>query len=296
MSIQQNSMSLFRAAFIVAAAWALLQVVDTWLRSHEQKAIEEDTTALIEYLTANIQHASTIEYRIRDDPDREQHFDTFRDEIQGWRTRLGNELEQRLPNTGASHILLAALGELEMGRLGWERSQLINCQAALISILSMSDAFVRRSRTRSRAEHSGPHPEVTMPERDALLVQLKELNERSRTYARQFWQVSFAYLVGSGAVLTQLADEQNPLTLTGALLAIAVLGGFMVYHLRGLLKAARRSFDGIAHVEELLGLRKEDTAWTPGHLNALLWSTALAAAASFIGALYQLLRLVGILR
>src|SRR5262245_16334468 len=89
----------------------------------------------------------------------------------------------------------------------------------------------------------------------ALLAQLKELNERSRTYGRQFWQVPLAYLAGAGIAVVQVSDgKHGPLVLPLALLSVAVIGGFVVWHLVGLVCAARRGFGGIRSIEGQLSL------------------------------------------
>jgi hypothetical protein len=90
-----------------------------------------------------------------------------------------------------------------------------------------------------------------METRDALLAQLKELNERSRTYARQFWQLPFAYVATSAVVLAQLA-EKKAVTIRIALAAVAVTGIFTVC------------------IEKRLELPPDHTKWAPGQLWALL--------------------------
>jgi hypothetical protein len=81
-----------------------------------------------------------------------------------------------------------------------------------------------------------------MAEHDALLTQLKIVNERSGTYGRQFWQVPFAYIAASGVIVAQLVGKDSPRTLGGALLVIGIIGAFAVAHLLGLLGGAERSF------------------------------------------------------
>src|SRR4029453_5648485 len=105
------------------------------------------------------------------------------------------------------------------------------------------------------------------PEPDALVAQLKELNERSRTYGRQFWQVPLAYLAAAGVIVVQAADGKHAaLTLPLALLVSGGVGVFVVWHLASLWCAARRSFDGIIDLEEALSLPPKATDWRPRHL------------------------------
>jgi hypothetical protein len=108
-----------------------------------------------------------------------------------------------------------------------------------------------------------------METRDALLAQLKELNERSRTYARQFWQLPFAYVATSAVVLAQLA-EKKAVTIRIALAAVAVTGIFTVWHLAGVYRAAARCFCAMQDIEKRLELPPDHTKWAPSHLWALL--------------------------
>jgi len=146
-TIKNNSMPWFWAAFIVAAVWAVMQGVDAWKAWREERAVHEDISVLVEYLVKEIQHAATIEQGIRGDPKADKHFLKYRDEVESWRTKTGGELEARLPRSGASQVFLAALGDTGHGPLYWEYTQLRSCQAALTGILGASDSFVRRSRS-----------------------------------------------------------------------------------------------------------------------------------------------------
>src|SRR5580700_7772109 len=94
-----------------------------------------------------------------------------------------------------------------------------------------SNSVCMPPRHRGRAWAEG---EVSMPTDDALLAQLKIVNERSGTYGRQFWQVPFAYIAASGVIVAQLVGKDSPRTLGGALLVIGIIGAFAVAHLLGL--------------------------------------------------------------
>lgn len=121
------------------------------------------------------------------------------------------------------------------------------------------------------------------PSPEALIAQLKELNQRSRTYGRQFWQVPFAYLAASGVVLVQLAHKsETPTPLRIALIIIAVIGGFTIWHLAHIYRAAHRCFYGLRDIEKKLNLLDDATKWTPGHLWALLSLTIAASLASLL--------------
>lgn len=146
MGIRQNSRRWFWAALIAAGIWAVLQGVDSTRVSWGEDRIHKQTSALIAYLDNEIQRASAIEQRIRGDASAEQNFTQYRNEIQGWRTQVGNDLNKMLPKSGAARIFLSALGQTGKGPLYWEYTQLRGCQTALIGILGAVDALVRRSR------------------------------------------------------------------------------------------------------------------------------------------------------
>lgn len=125
------------------------------------------------------------------------------------------------------------------------------------------------------------------PSEGALTTQLRELNERSRTYGRQFWQVPLTYLAGAGIVVMQASDgKHGALALALALASIGIVGAFVVWHLGALCCAARRSYDGMKEVEGQLSLSSAHTQWSAGHLYAFLTLTTLASLTAFAAAAY----------
>jgi hypothetical protein len=118
----------------------------------------------------------------------------------------------------------------------------------------------------------------------ALVAQLKELNERSRTYARQFWQLPTAYLAAAGVSLTQIPAGRYTALRVG-LVIIGVIGLFVCLHLMGISRAAKRCVDRIAEVEAKLSLPKS-VEWGPLPLQALLALTLVSAIASILAGTY----------
>ena len=116
---------------------------------------------------------------------------------------------------------------------------------------------------------------------EALIAQLKEMNERSRTYARQFWQVSFAYVAASAVALGQV--HETP-TIRIALLCIGGVGFFTTSHLAGVYQAAHNCFDAMRQIEEELHLPSGGTRWMPCQLWALSGLTAAVTLASLLAA------------
>jgi hypothetical protein len=91
---------------------------------------------------------------------------------------------------------------------------------------------------------------------NALLAQLRELNERSRTYARQFWQVPFAYVVASAVALVQIHEKP---VLRIVLLGIGGVGMFTAWHLAGVYRAAGNCFRAMKGIEAELHLPTDGT-------------------------------------
>ena len=64
------------------------------------------------------------------------------------------------------------------------------------------------------------------PESESLLCQLTELNNRSRWYSSELWQIPFAYLGVTGVVIAQLAAKAE--TFLGVGFATSALFGVFV--------------------------------------------------------------------
>lgn len=125
-------------------------------------------------------------------------------------------------------------------------------------------------------------PEVPLPE--TLRAQLQQLNERSRWYTSQSWQVPFAYIGVTGVVLAGIWKDvnQESWVQSNSLFATAVLGVLVFWHLLGVQRNICRVITNIETIEGLLGLRRmsKNTFW---------WTTApwfimilLAVVASLI--------------
>ena len=119
---------------------------------------------------------------------------------------------------------------------------------------------------------------------DALVAQLKELNERSRTYARQFWQVPFTYLAAGAVLVAQLIERNAPARQLG-LTVLGIVGLFITWHMWRLYDPAKRCVDAIQDVEARLSLRIT-AQWKPDTLNALWWLTLAAAVGSLAVGLF----------
>ena len=93
------------------------------------------------------------------------------------------------------------------------------------------------------------------PPADNLRCQLEQLNERSRWYATQLWQLPLAYLglagVGIAGVLEKAQDK-----LPWLLLVICLTGYAILFHAFGLHGGIRRAVRNIRAVEGQLQLTK----------------------------------------
>lgn len=89
----------------------------------------------------------------------------------------------------------------------------------------------------------------------ALCVQLEELNNRSRFYSSQAWQVPFAYLALAAISVASVAEHRAhflPLALVGA----ALLGSWVAVHLRYVRNGIERAVEHTKTVEDDLGLNR----------------------------------------
>lgn len=92
-----------------------------------------------------------------------------------------------------------------------------------------------------------------LPGPDSLRVQLSELNIRGRWYSSQLWQLPFAYFGVSGLVVGQ-ALTRNTTYLPVILIAVAIFGFFVIWHMIGILDGQKRSVDNIQSIEKSLHL------------------------------------------
>ncbi len=91
---------------------------------------------------------------------------------------------------------------------------------------------------------------------ESLIVQLAELNSRSRWYSSQLWQVPFAYLGISGFVIAGLPDNKSILAL--GLIAIGLFGICVLIHMHGMKDGERRAVQHLQKIE--MELKLEPTA------------------------------------
>lgn len=102
------------------------------------------------------------------------------------------------------------------------------------------------------------------PTDDTLRDQLGHLNERSRWYSTQLWQIPFAYLGITGVALASF-DKPSRETLMVASFAAGVFGGLVVLHSYWIKRGEALAIRKLRATEEKLGLsaqeRAEDFSW-----------------------------------
>jgi hypothetical protein len=123
-----------------------------------------------------------------------------------------------------------------------------------------------------------------------LRIMLVELNKRSRWYSSELWQVPFAYLGLSGALIMSVVEKQ-PSYLCLAFLASTIFGIFVLIHMHRIRKNERRSIDNIEAVEAALGLPAGHTAKVREGWKIFQWLVATAVIASSLGAIVHIVRL-----
>jgi len=125
------------------------------------------------------------------------------------------------------------------------------------------------------------------PSKESLHVQLTELNNRSRWYSSELWQVPFAYLGLSGLVIGQVADKASRY-LSLAFGASAVFGIFVIVHMHRLRGSERRAVKNLQDTERALNLEVTARARKgPKILQVAVFLAVLAYAALAFICLYR---------
>ncbi|MBI5196579.1 MAG: hypothetical protein HZA10_09670 [Nitrospirae bacterium] len=91
------------------------------------------------------------------------------------------------------------------------------------------------------------------PEPEALRVQLSELNNRSRWYSAELWQIPFVYLGLTGLTIVQVADK-TPKHLGLSFITAAVFGVFVIIHMFKIRKHETRAVEHLKKTETALHL------------------------------------------
>jgi len=118
------------------------------------------------------------------------------------------------------------------------------------------------------------------PDPETRRTLLSELNERSRWYAAQVWQVPFAYLGIVGLVITQVVDKHSD-QLWLAFIGAGVFGLFVLWHMRDLQDGVRRAVLNLQSLERGGGLITL-AQYKPRYLRPFFFVVGLAVIASFL--------------
>lgn len=142
----------------------VVQVVKVWREHAREAAILARKGTLVTLLSEEIDRASGIEYRLESLMTRsamtQAALDGFVAEIEAWRTRVGQRLEEALPGTYAGGVFLASRGDFPgayvfagsgasvgfaMTPGFYQYTHVRECRPALTAILAAVDSFVRLS-------------------------------------------------------------------------------------------------------------------------------------------------------
>jgi hypothetical protein len=121
------------------------------------------------------------------------------------------------------------------------------------------------------------------PEPESLRVQLTELNNRSRWYSAELWQIPFAYLGLTGLIIVQIADK-TPRHLGLAFITAAVFGVFVIIHMFKIRKHEIRAVEDLQETEAKLNLKP--TAKSSSGLKVFQIAVLLAVIAFAFTGLY----------
>ena len=122
-------------------------------------------------------------------------------------------------------------------------------------------------------------PETNQAEPESLRTQLVELNNRSRAYTAQLWQLPLAYLAAAALVVAGVKESALPV----GLLSVGLAGLLVLWHLVAIDDGRRRSVRHLQRLEQELSLTQtaEDRPgyFLPLHLMVLLGSLVPIGAA-----------------
>jgi hypothetical protein len=113
------------------------------------------------------------------------------------------------------------------------------------------------------------------PDPESRRVQLAELNNRSRAYSAQLWQLPLAYLGAAGLVLSGLESSARPLGFVFS----GVVGLLVFWHLLGMEDGRSRAVRHLQRLEDELNLARtaEDKPHYTRPMNYLVLISALAS-------------------
>jgi hypothetical protein len=102
-----------------------------------------------------------------------------------------------------------------------------------------------------------------MSQEESLRIQLSELNQRSRMYATQMWQVPFAYLGVVGIMLALTNKSLTHLTTQMVAFVLFLIGIIVLWFMLGIFKAIGKSVGHIKRTEHTLGIKQtvEEHHW-----------------------------------
>lgn len=96
---------------------------------------------------------------------------------------------------------------------------------------------------------------------DSLRQQLVVLNERSRWYSAELWQVPFAYLGLTGIAIAQIVTEEKAHVYFPYVCMLSVLFGiFVLIHMCRVRDLEQKAVKKLKTVEDKLGFEKEEGA------------------------------------
>ena len=106
------------------------------------------------------------------------------------------------------------------------------------------------------------HEQNSNPEYLASLrTQFTELNNRSRWYSSNLWQIPFAYFAIFTIVLVQVMKE-FPNYFPLVLLSTGFFGVFVIWHMVGVIDGEKRAVQNLKEIENQLNL-KQTVAYKP---------------------------------
>lgn len=120
-------------------------------------------------------------------------------------------------------------------------------------------------------------------DKDTLEVQLEILNERSRWYSSELWQIPFAYLGITGVLIAAIISQESAWNYLALAFAIsALIGVAVLVHMINVRKLEQKAVLKLKNVEKQLGLKDNEGAEISGGWHTFQYLVAGTVVLYFI--------------
>ncbi|OUR74235.1 hypothetical protein A9Q78_01120 [Methylophaga sp. 41_12_T18] len=121
---------------------------------------------------------------------------------------------------------------------------------------------------------------------ESLRIQLTELNNRSRWYSSQLWQIPFAFISLVGLLIGNIATK-FPDLLHFTFLTVGLFGILVLIHMNGIMNGERRAVENLKKIEAALQI-PQTVEYKPTYVRPLYLLVWLSTVTSIITGAYSI--------